>query len=244
MKKESGSKWKVGLFTIIGLGVFLFGIFFIGNQKNLFSSVLRVHAVFANVVGLKVGSNVRFDGITIGTVENIQLKSDTSVNVVMAIQSNIKRFIKKDANASIGSDGLMGEKVVVISPGVISREEINEGAMLASNEPIQMDSIMASLKISVDHAAVFTDELSKIVYKINHGNGALSKFIGDTLFANNITKTMSNLKSSSKSLDENMEAVKHNFLLKGYFKKKKKAEEKKKDEENSKKEKEKAQQKK
>jgi phospholipid/cholesterol/gamma-HCH transport system substrate-binding protein len=74
----------------------------------------------------------------------------------------------------------------------------------------------------VDNAAVFTDELSKIAYKINHGNGALSRFIGDTLFANNIAKTMSNLKSSSKGLDENMEAVKHNFLLRGYFKKKKK----------------------
>ncbi len=222
MKKESGSKWKVGMFTLIGVGVFLAGIFFIGNQKNLFSSVLRAHAVFANVVGLKVGSNVRFGGITVGTVENIQLITDTSVNVVMAIQSNIKKFIKKDASASIGSDGLMGEKVMVISPGLFSRQEITEGSLLTSNEPVEMDSILASLKLSVDHAAVFTDELSKIAYRINHGNGALSRLIGDTLFANNITKTMSNLKKSSKGLDENMEAVKHNFLLRGYFKKKKK----------------------
>jgi phospholipid/cholesterol/gamma-HCH transport system substrate-binding protein len=140
----------------------------------------------------------------------------------MAIQSNIKKFIKKDAYASIGSDGLMGEKVIVISPGVLSRQEIREGSQLASNQPVEMDSILASLKVSVDNAAVFTDELSKIAYKINHGNGALSRFIGDTLFANNIAKTMSNLKSSSKGLDENMEAVKHNFLLRGYFKKKKK----------------------
>jgi phospholipid/cholesterol/gamma-HCH transport system substrate-binding protein len=222
MKKESGSKWKVGMFTVIGAGVFLAGIFFIGNQRNLFSSVLRAHAVFANVVGLKVGSNVRFGGITVGTVENIHLITDTSVNVVMAIQSNITKFIKKDASASIGTDGLMGEKVIVISPGLVSRQNIMEGSLLASNEPVEMDSILASLKITVDHAAVFTDELSKIAYRINHGNGALSKLIGDTLFANNITKTMSNLKKSTKGLDENMEAVKHNFLLRGYFKKKKK----------------------
>ncbi len=222
MKKETVSKWKVGLFTLIGSGVLLFGLFFIGNQRNLFNSVVRVHAVFANVVGLKVGSNVRFGGITIGTVESIQLITDTTVNVVMAIQSNIKKFIKKDAHASIGSDGLMGEKVIVISPGVLSRQEIREGSRLASNQPVEMDSILASLKVSVDNAAVFTDELSKIAYKINHGNGALSRFIGDTLFANNIAKTMSNLKSSSKGLDENMEAVKHNFLLKGYFKRKQK----------------------
>ena len=169
-----------------------------------------------------MGSNVRFGGITVGTVENIQLITDTSVNVVMAIQSNIKKFIKKDAHASIGSDGLMGEKVIVISPGQVSRVDINEGSLLASHEPVEMDSIMASLKISVDNAAVFTDELSKTIYRINHGNGALSKLIGDSLFANNISKTMSNLKNSSRGLNENMEAVKHNFLLRGYFKKKKK----------------------
>lgn len=222
MKNESGSKWKVGLFTLTGSGILLIGLFFIGNQRNLFNSVVRVHSVFANVVGLKVGSNVRFGGITVGTVENIQLITDTSINIVMAIQSNIKKFIKNDAYASIGSEGLMGEKVIVISPGVRSRQEIKEGNQLASNQPVEMDSILASLKVSVDHAAVFTDELSQIVYKINHGNGALSRFIGDTLFAINIAKTMSNLKSSSKGLDENMEAVKHNFLLRGYFKKKKK----------------------
>jgi len=222
MNKELSVKFKAGLFVLIGLGVFLAGIFFIGTQKNLFTSVLRVHAVFANVVGLKVGSNVRFGGITVGTVENIQLITDTSVNVVIAIQNNIKHFIKKDANASIGSDGLMGEKVIVISPGQTSRLDVTEGGLLTSQEPVEMDSIMASLKISVDNAAVFTGELSQMIYKINHGNGALSKLIGDSTFASNISKTMSNLKNSSKGLNENMEAVKHNFLLRGYFKKKKK----------------------
>ena len=230
MNKELSIKFKVGIFALIGTGVFLAGIFFIGSQRNLFTSVLRVHVVFANVVGLKVGSNVRFGGITVGTVENIQLITDSSVNVVLAIQSNIKKFIKNDAHASIGSDGLMGEKVLVISPGQSSRQDINEGSLLASQEPVEMDSIMASLKLSVDHAAVFTDELSKMIYRINHGNGALSKLISDSIFANNISKTMNNLKNSSRGLDENMEAVKHNFLLRGYFKKKKKdADQKKKD---------------
>lgn len=222
MKKETGGKWKVGLFALTGAGVLLVALFFIGSQRNLFSSVVRVHAVFANVVGLKVGSNVRFGGITIGSVESISLITDSSVNVGMIIQSNVKKYIKNDATASIGSEGLMGEKVLVISPGVHSRQDIQEGNLLASNEPVEMDSILSSLKATVDHASVFTDEMSKIAYRINHGNGALSRFIGDTVFANNIAKTMSNLKSSSKGLDENMQAVKHNFLLKGYFKKKEK----------------------
>jgi len=230
MKKESGFKWKVGLFVVIGFAIFLSTLFFIGKQKNLFGSVFRIQAVFANVSGLKIGSNVRFGGITIGTVEDIQLMTDTSVKVGMVIQSNVKKFIKKDANASIGSDGLMGDKVVVISPGTFSQPQINEGGAIGSHSPVEMDAILASLKVSADNAAVITNELSKLAYRINHGNGTLSRLIGDSTIANNITKTMSNLKKSSEGLNENMEAAKHNFLLRGYFKKKKKEEDKKKQE--------------
>jgi phospholipid/cholesterol/gamma-HCH transport system substrate-binding protein len=222
MKNDKGSKWKVGLFVILSLGLFMGGLFFIGNQKNLFSSVFRMQSIFYNVAGLSVGSNVRFGGITVGTVESIQMMNDTTVKVVMAIQRNVKQFINKNATASIGSDGLMGEKLLVISPGTWSRQNVGEDGMVASHAPVEMDEILGSLKISADHAAVITDELSKMAYRINHGNGALSKLIGDTIFASNITKTMSNLKNSSLNLNENMEAAKHNFLFRGYFKKKKK----------------------
>ena len=93
------------------------GLFFIGKQKNLFVSVFQLKAVFTNVSGLKVGNNVRFGGIAIGTVEGIQLVTDTSVLVNMSIKSEIRRFIKQDATASIGSDGLVGDRVVLIFAG-------------------------------------------------------------------------------------------------------------------------------
>jgi phospholipid/cholesterol/gamma-HCH transport system substrate-binding protein len=230
MKKESGLKWKVGMFVIVALVLLLSALFFIGKQRNLFGSVFRVQSVFNNVSGLKIGSNVRFGGITVGTVDDIQLMSDTSVKVVMVIQSDVKKFIKKDANASIASDGLMGDRVVVISPGTLSQSEIKDGGTLASSAPVEMEAILGSLKISADHAAVITGELSQLAYKINHGNGTLSKLIGDSSLAKNLSSTVNNLKKGSEGLDENMEAAKHNFLLKGYFKKKKKEEEKKKKE--------------
>lgn len=230
MKKESGFKWKVGLFVIIGFVLFLSALFFIGKQKNLFGTVFRIQSVFKNVSGLKVGANVRFGGITIGTVEDIQLITDTSVKVVMVLQSNVKKFIKTDANASISSDGLMGDKVILISPGTGGGQGIAESGAISSQQPVEIDAILGSLKISADHAAVITDELAKLAYRINHGNGTISKLIGDSTIANNLSKTMKNLNKSSQGLDENMEAAKHNFLLRGYFKKKKKEEEKKKKE--------------
>jgi phospholipid/cholesterol/gamma-HCH transport system substrate-binding protein len=230
MKKESGAKWKLGLFTTIGLLLLVATIYFIGKQKNIFGQTFRVKSAFSNVSGLKVGNNVRFGGITIGTVDDIQLTTDTSVIVSMILQKSVQHFIKKDATASIGSDGLMGDKVIVIAPGTYTEKEIIDNDMLATHAPVETDQIMASLKVSADNAAIITQQLAQITYKINNGKGALSKILADSTFANNITHTMTNLKKSSEGLNENMEAAKHNFLLRGYFKKKEK-EKKKKEEE-------------
>jgi phospholipid/cholesterol/gamma-HCH transport system substrate-binding protein len=229
MKKESGVKWKLGLFSTVGLLLLLGAIYFVGKQKNMFGTVFRVKSLFANVGGLKVGNNVRFGGLNVGTVDDIQLLTDTSVVVEMVIQKGVQHFIKKDAVASIGSDGLMGDKVIVIAPGTFSQSEIHNNDLLPAHAPVETDQILSSLKESADNAVVITSQLAEIVYKINNGHGVISKMLSDSSFASNISKTMSNLKKSSQGLDENMEAAKHNFLLRGYFKKKKKEEDKKKE---------------
>jgi phospholipid/cholesterol/gamma-HCH transport system substrate-binding protein len=132
MKTTSGQKIKIGVFALAGLAVLVLAVFFIGNKKNLFSSTFNVHGLFKNVNGLQVGNNARFAGINVGVVENIQIKNDTSVNVVLTLNSDVKRFIKKDAKLSIGSDGLMGDKLVVINPGGgTSNEQVNNGEELA-----------------------------------------------------------------------------------------------------------------
>lgn len=227
MKKESESSWKLGMFVLIGLVAFTATIYFVGKQKNLFGSTFQLNSHFKNVSGLEVGNNVLFSGINIGTVSEIQLITDTSVVVRLLIEKDVQKFIKKDAIASIGSDGLMGDKVLVISPGTNSKTKVKDNDNIASINPIEMDEIMRSLKTSIDNASIITDELAQFTYKMNNGNGALNKLITDEKFANSLTKTLTNLQTGSKGLSENMEAAKHNFLLKGYFNKKKKAEEKK-----------------
>lgn len=239
MKTESASSWKLGMFVLIGIVAFTATIYFVGKQKNLFGSTFHLNSHFKNVSGLEVGNNVLFSGINIGTVSEIQLISDTSVVVRLLIEKEVQKFIKKDAMASIGSDGLMGDKVLVINPGTSSKIQVLDNDNIASIKAIEMDEIMRSLKTSIDNAGIITDELAQFTYKMNHGNGALSKLITDEKFANSLTKTMTNLQTGSKGLSENMEAAKHNFLLKGYFNKKKKAADKKLEEiEKTKKEKE------
>lgn len=227
MNKESGSSWKLGMFVVLGLVAFTATIYFVGKEKNLFGSTFRLNSNFKNVSGLEIGNNVLFSGINVGTVSEIQLVTDTSVVVRLLIKKEVQQFIKNDAIASIGSDGLMGDKVLVISPGTSSKQMVKDNAIIASIKAIEMDEIMRSVKTSMDNASIITSELAEFTYKMNNGNGALSKLITDEKFANSLTKTMTNLQTGTKGLSENMEAAKHNFLLKGYFNKKKKAEAKK-----------------
>lgn len=227
MNKESGSSWKLGMFVIMGLVAFTTTIYFVGKQKNLFGSTFRLNSHFANISGLEVGNNVLFSGINVGTVSEIQLITDTSVVVRLLIKKDVQQFIKSDAMASIGSDGLMGDKVLSISAGTSSKKMVKDNDNIASIKAIEMDEIMRSVKISMDNASIITAELAQFTYNMNHGNGALSKLITDEKFANSLTKTLTNLQTGSKGLSENMEAAKHNILLKGYFNKKKKAEAKK-----------------
>jgi len=148
----------------------------------------------------------------------------------------VERFIKKDAKASIGTEGLMGDKVIVLVPGTPDTSTVRNGDTLASLKPIETDEILSSLKTSADNAAVITSNLADISYRISHGKGALGKLLRDTTLSSNISATMQNLNSSTKKLDQNMEAAQHNFLLRGFFKKKEKEKKKQEDEEQKKKE--------
>jgi phospholipid/cholesterol/gamma-HCH transport system substrate-binding protein len=230
MPKEKNYKWKLGFFAVAALIIAVSAIYYIGKQKNKFGSVLHINALFNSVSGLKIGSNVRFGGIDIGTVDGIGLVTDTSVLVQMIIQKGVQKFIKKDAKASIGSEGLMGDKVIVITPGNLGQSMVLEGDSLATLHPIETDAIMASLKTSADNAAVITTNLADISTRISSGKGALGKLLHDTTLSTNISATMKNLKNSSAGLNDNMEAAKHSFLLRGFFKKKEKEKKKKREE--------------
>jgi len=127
----------------------------------------------------------------------------------------------------------MGDKVITIAAGTPDAPTIADRDTLGSLKPVETDAIMASLKTSADNAAIITGNLADISNRINSGRGALGRLLRDTTLSDNISTTMKNLKSSSRKLDENMEAARHNFLLRGFFKKKEK--EKKKQEEKEKK---------
>lgn len=222
MEKESGYTWKLGMFVTIGLVLFIMAVYFIGKQQNLFGSTFHISSQFKTVSGLEVGNNVRFSGINVGTVEQIQLKNDSTVNVILVMKEEVRKFIKTDATASIGSDGLMGDKVLTISPGAKSQKVIEDNGQIASVDGIEMQDLMKSVKKSVDNVGIISDELAIFSHSMNNGNGALARLIKDDKMANSVSNTLSNLESGTKGFSENMEAAKSNFLFRGYFKKKEK----------------------
>jgi phospholipid/cholesterol/gamma-HCH transport system substrate-binding protein len=165
----------------------------------------------------------------VGTVDNITLINDSTVQVGMLIKKSIRQFIKTDCEAGIGSAGIIGDRILIITQGSSNASMVNDGQNITSKEPVETDAIMASLKVTADNAAIISDQLAEIAGKINNGNGTLWKLIQDSTMANNISQTIVSLKKSSKGLDENMNAAKHNFLLRGFFKDKEKAAQKVKD---------------
>jgi phospholipid/cholesterol/gamma-HCH transport system substrate-binding protein len=257
MRKESGFTWKLGIFVILGLVLFVSTIYFVGKQKNIFGNTFHLKALFKTVSGLKVGNNIRFSGINIGNVNEVELLTDTSVMVDLVIRKKYQEFIKSDARASIGSDGLMGDKVLTISPGTSGKSPVNSGDIILTKNAIEMEDVMLSAKTSVDNAGVITAQLAEFTTKMNTGNGALSNLISDEKFSNSLQSTlvilqtasnefasftakinsgglsesldttMRNIQGATKGLNENMEAAKSNIFLKGFFNKKKKADAKK-----------------
>jgi phospholipid/cholesterol/gamma-HCH transport system substrate-binding protein len=198
MNKDTGSNWKLGMFVIVGLILFTLTIYFVGKQQNLFGSTFHLKSKFKTVSGLKVGNNVRFSGINVGTVSEIALVNDSSVVVDLIIEEDVQKYIKTDATASIGSDGLMGDKVLTISPGTSSNQVIKDEAFIASKSALEMEDLMKSVKTSVDNAGIITAELAKFTANMNNGDGALSKLMSDKEFANSLKNTLTNLEVSSK----------------------------------------------
>ncbi len=219
-------KVRLGLFITGGLIIFVVAVFIIGRQKNLFTPVFKLTTNFYNVSGLEVGNNIRFSGINVGTVDNIRIINDSTVQVDMLIQKNVQQFIRTDCEAGIGSAGLIGDRILVITQGSSGAPVARDGQHIMSKEPVEPDAIMASLQLTADNAAVISLKLAAIMTKVNSGSGTLGRFIEDSTIAENINQTIKNLRKSSKGLNENMNAAKENFLFRGYYKRKEKAAEK------------------
>ncbi|MEJ7646307.1 MAG: MlaD family protein [Chryseolinea sp.] len=319
--QEFKQNLKLGVFVFAGLLLFCVALFYIGKENTVFNRTFTISAVFKNIEGLKEGDKVWLSGVKIGTVKHVQIVSEGQVVVAMSLRDKQNEFIKENATAFIGSDGLVGNKIVVIRPGnsvaivqdmdtintfsptdtqeliniakdvgantrsltddiklITARinkgeglvgELLHEGPMAKElrqavtslrsagentnratadlntmlREINQGDGLVTKLINDSSYATTFeaalnnvaevgrntkvmSEELRTVIGKLNNGDNAIGVLLADTTFANKMKVTLDNAESASAKLDQNMEALRHNFLLRGYFKKQKKAQQK------------------
>ena len=193
-------KYRLGLFVAGGITLFILAIFVIGRQKNLFNPVFKLTSTFHNISGLQVGNKVSFSGINVGTVENISIINDSSVRVDMLIKKDVWQFIKSDCKVMLGSEGIIGDKNIIIMQGSPDAPLAKEGQSLISKEPIETNAIMAKLDDTADNAKIISRQLSEITFNINRGNGTISRLIQDSIMAENLNQTIANLNRFSRGL--------------------------------------------
>lgn len=193
-------KIKLGLFVIGGLALFMLAIFIIGKQKNLFNPVFTLTSTFSNVSGLQVGNNIRFSGINVGTVNNIIQINDTTVRVDLMLKKEVWQFIKSDCKVTLGSEGIIGDKIIIILPGSSDAPLAKEGQRLKTIETIETNAIMARLDSTTANAENISKQISEITDNINGGNGTLSRLILDRKLAEDLSQTISNLNQFSNGL--------------------------------------------
>ncbi|AOW10766.1 MlaD family protein [Flavobacterium gilvum] len=205
MEKTDSEKIKLGMFVITGLTLFVLVIYFVGNKQKMFGSTDHLTAVFTNVNGLQLGNNVRYAGINIGTVRGIEMINDSTINVDMIIDKPMFLNIKKDALASIGSDGLVGSMVINITPGKGNLPHIEAGDVIQSSNRVRTDDMLNTLSVTNKNAALLTADLLKITKEITQGKGSLGTLLNDTIMASDLKQTMNYLKNTSKGTTEIVE---------------------------------------
>ncbi|WP_378182847.1 MlaD family protein [Aquimarina sp. SS2-1] len=197
MQKSASQKFKLGVFTVIGTLLLVTALYFVGNRQNLFGRSIKIKSEFTNVNGLQLGNNVRYSGIDVGTVTKIQMISDSRIMVEMLIQESIREHIKKDAVATIGSDGLVGNMIVNIIPRESKLPSVISGDTIKSYSRIGSDDMLTTLNVTNENAALLTADLLKITTEIIEGKGTLGLLINDSTMAQDLKQTIFQLKKTS-----------------------------------------------
>lgn len=183
---------------LAGLSLFLVSVFFIGSENNIFSRTFEVSAVFRNVEGLKAGDNVWLSGVKIGTVSDVSIAGEGRVIVKLALKENQNKFIQTDAVALISTDGLVGNKIVIIRPGQGS-ESITEQDTLQTVSPTDTQDLMNLARDVGENTRSITSDLKIIADRINKGKGIVGELLNDGSIAQEMRAAITHLTTTSNN---------------------------------------------
>ena len=226
---------RLGAFIVVTLALLAAGVFVVGSKEYLFRSTYQLKAQFDNVAGLAEGADVQVGGVHSGMVRSIQLphRPGEQVTVIMDLNQSTHEIIKQDSVASIETEGVLGNQFIAISFGSAGKPEVKDGEIIESAPPLVLSDllkktsgILDSSQKAIDNATLATAHLNSVSAKIDSGQGTVGALVNDKqLYANleqstaTLQTTMLQAQTGVTDFQENMEALKHNFFLSGYFKK-------------------------
>ncbi len=205
---------RLGIFIVAALLIFGACVFWIGSGQFRFTSTYRLNAYFQNVAGLTEGASVRVGGLHQGTVRHIMLpaRPDEQVKVEMDLGGATHQVVKKDSTASIQTEGLVGDEFVEVSFGSTGSPDVRDGDTIKSVQPLQVSDMMKKMDGILDSVQGTTNNLEGITSKLNNGQGSVGALLNSKAVYQHVDQAVTNLQ-------EDTEALKHNFLLRGFFKK-------------------------
>lgn len=195
-REEINRNTRLGVFVIVSIILFLVAVFLLGSEQSLFSANIELRANFTDVNGLQKGNNVWLAGVKVGTVRDVSIIDNSKVQVAMRVRADLHPFIKKDATASISSEGFVGNTIVVITPGS-SNEVIEENGILASGKQTSTQDMLDALQTTADNINSITNELRQMMYSAVQ-EGTVGALLTDTTLGQEIRLTIDNIQSTGQ----------------------------------------------
>jgi phospholipid/cholesterol/gamma-HCH transport system substrate-binding protein len=199
MRGENKRSVIVGVFVFIGLAILVVGILTLGGQQKKFVKAIHLKAVFDDIGGLQTGNNIWFSGVKIGTVRKINFYGDSQVEIEMNVEEAVVDFIRKDSKATISSDGLIGNKIIVIYGGTTLAPPVVDGDRLESVMPLDTDKMMETLQVNNENLVEITADLKVLTSKLAVGEGIVGAVMTDSTLAENFRSILNNLNTASIS---------------------------------------------
>jgi phospholipid/cholesterol/gamma-HCH transport system substrate-binding protein len=189
----------VGIFLAVGLIVFIVGVFTLGSQSKSFSKSIHISSVFDDVSGLKTGNSVWFSGVKVGSISKIHFIGPGQVDVAMNIDASTQQYIHRNAGVHIGSDGLIGNKIIVIDGGSPQAPTVQDGDVLQAEKLISTDDMLKTLQQNNQNLLSITGDFKLLSRKILQGKGTVGTLMADSMMAIQLRNAMRNLESATGS---------------------------------------------
>jgi ABC-type transport system involved in resistance to organic solvents, periplasmic component len=198
MKHPTFITWdelKVGALIIAALAIVVIAVVKLGEAASLFAERYELVTLLGNASGLREGGSVTVAGQLAGTVEHIELlppDGDTTRNlrVVMELDESLRQQVRLDSRVKLKSLGLLGDKVLDISPGTPRYAALSAGDTVPSLPSVDYEQVIEQASTAVGDLVLLTHDLRTITEGMSRGEGTMGQLLTNRSLYDQLTTTL------------------------------------------------------